>query len=263
MDLMLSSVEQGEWFVLSFRDIFLTVDHAVWAGHSVHHSSEHYNLSTALRQSWFQVCCVVIPVDAVGTILVRAQDCHRPPPVWAISSVNDTPRPATGSGCAAILPPHGLLLPNASLHGHDAGQHCFAILDPHGEASLARASISHEFARVASRKPLICSGRYEPDVCALGASMPFRSASVRGKPHFSDPSFGPSRCQQCLIRRLGPVEWLFMTPSHHRVHHDRRVHKNFGGMFIIWDRMFGSFLDEEDSVRNPCRETRPPPAPAA
>ena len=35
-----------------------------------------------------------------------------------------------------------------------------------------------------------------------------------------------------------------VTPSHHRVHHDRRVHKNFGGMFIVYDRLFGTFVPE-------------------
>eukprot|EP00038_Savillea_parva_P020391 m.31203 g.31203 ORF g.31203 m.31203 type:complete len:500 (-) comp4782_c0_seq1:67-1566(-) len=48
-----------------------------------------------------------------------------------------------------------------------------------------------------------------------------------------------------LIRRMGPFEYVFMTPSHHRVHHDRRVHKNFGGVLIVWDKLFGSFLDED------------------
>ena len=53
----------------------------------------------------------------------------------------------------------------------------------------------------------------------------------------------------CLVRRLPePLEWIFMTPSHHRVHHDRRVHKNFGGFLIVWDRMFGSFQDEYRTV---------------
>ena len=32
------------------------------------------------------------------------------------------------------------------------------------------------------------------------------------------------------------VEWLLNTPSHHRVHHDRRVHKNYAEIFIVWDR---------------------------
>eukprot|EP00041_Stephanoeca_diplocostata_P029069 m.848570 g.848570 ORF g.848570 m.848570 type:complete len:171 (-) comp23488_c0_seq10:146-658(-) len=49
----------------------------------------------------------------------------------------------------------------------------------------------------------------------------------------------------CVIRRLGFLEHIFSTPSHHRVHHDRRVHKNFGGIFIVWDKLFGSFLDED------------------
>ena len=49
------------------------------------------------------------------------------------------------------------------------------------------------------------------------------------------------------IRRLPwLVELLFVTPSHHRVHHDRRLHKNFGGVFIVWDRLLGTFYDMRD-----------------
>lgn len=49
------------------------------------------------------------------------------------------------------------------------------------------------------------------------------------------------------IPRLGVLEWLFVTPSNHRVHHARNkiyVDRNYGGVFIIWDRIFGSFQDE-------------------
>ncbi len=49
------------------------------------------------------------------------------------------------------------------------------------------------------------------------------------------------------IGRLGPLEWVFNTPSHHRVHHARNpqyLDKNYAGMFIIWDRMFGTFEPE-------------------
>jgi len=53
-----------------------------------------------------------------------------------------------------------------------------------------------------------------------------------------------------MIRRLGFMEKYFITPSNHRVHHDRRVHKNFGGVFIIWDRIWGTFLDEDDDTRD-------------
>jgi len=46
--------------------------------------------------------------------------------------------------------------------------------------------------------------------------------------------------------RLGPLEWLLNTPAHHRVHHASNascLDKNFGGVFIIWDRLFGTFAE--------------------
>jgi sterol desaturase/sphingolipid hydroxylase (fatty acid hydroxylase superfamily) len=47
-----------------------------------------------------------------------------------------------------------------------------------------------------------------------------------------------------LTPRLGWLESIFVTPAHHRVHHvkDRAyAHKNFGGSFIFWDKLFGTF----------------------
>ena len=44
-----------------------------------------------------------------------------------------------------------------------------------------------------------------------------------------------------------PVEWVFNTPSHHRVHHGsdpEYLDSNYAGMFIVWDRMFGTFVAE-------------------
>ena len=52
----------------------------------------------------------------------------------------------------------------------------------------------------------------------------------------------------CAVRRLGFLENIFVTPSSHRVHHDRRVHKNFGGVLVVWDILFGTFLDELDKT---------------
>ncbi len=54
-----------------------------------------------------------------------------------------------------------------------------------------------------------------------------------------------------FIPKLGPLEWVLNTPSHHRVHHGRNpkyLDKNYGGMFIIYDRMFGTFQEEEEEV---------------
>jgi sterol desaturase/sphingolipid hydroxylase (fatty acid hydroxylase superfamily) len=51
------------------------------------------------------------------------------------------------------------------------------------------------------------------------------------------------------IGKLGPLEWVLNTPSHHRVHHARNpkyLDKNYAGTLIIWDRMFGTFQPEEE-----------------
>ena len=54
------------------------------------------------------------------------------------------------------------------------------------------------------------------------------------------------------IRKLpAPIEYIFVTPSHHRVHHstnDQYIDKNFGSTLIIWDRMFGTFEAEEEQA---------------
>lgn len=53
------------------------------------------------------------------------------------------------------------------------------------------------------------------------------------------------------IDKLGPLEWILNTPSHHRVHHGKNVpylDKNHAGILIIWDRLFGTFALEETPV---------------
>ncbi len=52
-----------------------------------------------------------------------------------------------------------------------------------------------------------------------------------------------------LIGRLGPLELVFNTPSHHRVHHGRNpkyIDKNHAGVFIVWDRLYGTFEPEAE-----------------
>ena len=51
------------------------------------------------------------------------------------------------------------------------------------------------------------------------------------------------------IDRMGPLEWILNTPSHHRVHHGsnpKYIDKNHAATLIIWDRMFGTFQKEEE-----------------
>ena len=53
------------------------------------------------------------------------------------------------------------------------------------------------------------------------------------------------------IGKMGWLEKIIVTPSHHRVHHGsnlKYLDKNHGGILIIWDRIFGSFQPEEEKV---------------
>ena len=55
-----------------------------------------------------------------------------------------------------------------------------------------------------------------------------------------------------LIDKLGWLEHIIITPSHHRVHHainPEYLDKNYGQIFIIWDKIFGSFQPELENVK--------------
>ncbi len=69
-----------------------------------------------------------------------------------------------------------------------------------------------------------------------------------------------------LIGRLGWMERVFVTPSNHRVHHGQNAYcidKNYGGVLIVWDRLFGTFAEERRDgkiiygIRKPLRSYNP------
>lgn len=66
------------------------------------------------------------------------------------------------------------------------------------------------------------------------------------------------------IKSLGLLEYIFNTPSHHRVHHasnDEYLDKNYGGLLIIWDKMFGTFAEEKKTctygITKPLKTSNP------
>jgi sterol desaturase/sphingolipid hydroxylase (fatty acid hydroxylase superfamily) len=77
---------------------------------------------------------------------------------------------------------------------------------------------------------------------------------------FSLANAVPFFCHNQWVKKLGWVEYVFNTPSHHRVHHASNecyIDKNFGGMFIIWDRLFGTYADEQEPVKYGVRGSSP------
>lgn len=62
------------------------------------------------------------------------------------------------------------------------------------------------------------------------------------------------------IPKLGPLELVLNTPSHHRVHHAANVEyldANYGGILIVWDRLFGTFVPERAGVRMRFGQVKP------
>lgn len=63
-----------------------------------------------------------------------------------------------------------------------------------------------------------------------------------------------------LISKLGVLEYVLVTPSHHRVHHasnEQYLDKNYGDVFIIWDKLFGTFKKEEETEETVYGLTKP------
>ena len=55
-----------------------------------------------------------------------------------------------------------------------------------------------------------------------------------------------------LVKKLGFLEYILVTPSHHRVHHASNLQyldRNFGTVFIFWDKLFGTFAPEMEEVK--------------
>jgi sterol desaturase/sphingolipid hydroxylase (fatty acid hydroxylase superfamily) len=55
-----------------------------------------------------------------------------------------------------------------------------------------------------------------------------------------------------LVKKLGFLEYILVTPSHHRVHHasnHQYLDRNFGTVFIFWDKLFGTFTPEMEEVK--------------
>lgn len=117
-----------------------------WASHVIHHSSQHYNLTTALRQTWTG--------NIIGSLLFKT--------------------------------------------------------------------------------PLVFIGFHPAMVAFVGAISLLYQFWIHTE----------------LIKRMGPFEWIFNTPSHHRVHHatnPKYLDSNYAGILIIWDRLFGTFVPEDDA----------------
>ncbi|WP_421121786.1 sterol desaturase family protein [Aquihabitans daechungensis] len=98
----------------------------------------------------------------------------------------------------------------------------------------------------------------QPVLDVFGMFVPYGALSLMGfRPDTIETARGVNLLYQYWIHtetigKLGPVEEVFNTASHHRVHHGSNrqyLDRNHGSIFIIWDRLFGTFEREDEPVR--------------
>jgi sterol desaturase/sphingolipid hydroxylase (fatty acid hydroxylase superfamily) len=97
----------------------------------------------------------------------------------------------------------------------------------------------------------------QPVADALGTSIPYGALCLLGvSPELVATARGVNLLYQFWIHtetvgRLGASEAVLNTPSHHRVHHgsnSQYLDRNHGSILIVWDRLFGTFEPERDTV---------------
>jgi sterol desaturase/sphingolipid hydroxylase (fatty acid hydroxylase superfamily) len=97
----------------------------------------------------------------------------------------------------------------------------------------------------------------QPVADAFGVFVPYSLMALAGfRPQLIETARGVNLLYQFWIHtetigRLGPLEEVLNTPSHHRVHHGsnrRYIDRNHGSILIVWDRLFGTFQREDEPV---------------
>ena len=98
----------------------------------------------------------------------------------------------------------------------------------------------------------------QPVLDVVGMFVPYGALSLLGfRPETIETARGINLLYQYWIHtetipKLGPVEEVFNTASHHRVHHGSNrqyLDRNHGSILIVWDRLFGTFEREDEPVR--------------
>jgi sterol desaturase/sphingolipid hydroxylase (fatty acid hydroxylase superfamily) len=97
----------------------------------------------------------------------------------------------------------------------------------------------------------------QPVADSLGTFVPYGLMSLLGvRPELIEQARGVNLLYQFwihteAIRRIGPLERVLNTPSHHRVHHGSNrqyIDRNHGSILIVWDKLFGTFEPEAEPV---------------
>jgi sterol desaturase/sphingolipid hydroxylase (fatty acid hydroxylase superfamily) len=120
-----------------------------------------------------------------------------------------------------------------------------------------RALWAHHVVHHSSERYNLSTALRQPVADVLGVYLPYGlMARVGIRPSLIEQARGVNLLYQYwihtdAIRTLGAAEEVLNTPSHHRVHHgsnNQYLDRNHGSILIVWDRLFGTFEREDDTV---------------
>jgi sterol desaturase/sphingolipid hydroxylase (fatty acid hydroxylase superfamily) len=120
----------------------------------------------------------------------------------------------------------------------------------------ARWMWAHHVVHHSSQRFNLSTALRQPIAESLGVFAPYGVMCLGGiRPSHIETARGLNLLYQYwfhtdAVRRLGPVEEVLNTASHHRVHHAanrRYIDRNHGSILIVWDRLFGTFAREDDA----------------
>jgi sterol desaturase/sphingolipid hydroxylase (fatty acid hydroxylase superfamily) len=120
----------------------------------------------------------------------------------------------------------------------------------------ARWMWAHHVVHHSSQRFNLSTALRQPIAESLGVFAPYGVMCLAGiRPSQIETARGINLLYQYwfhtdAVRRLGPLEAVFNTASHHRVHHGsnrRYIDRNHGSILIVWDRLFGTFAREDDA----------------
>ncbi|KAF7252851.1 Alkylglycerol monooxygenase [Varanus komodoensis] len=270
---------QGELFLVLVSVTHITLHcfaeiNLLWAGHQAHHSSEYYNLFTALRQSLLQ--------KYTSWIFYLPMALFIPPSVYAVHiQFNLLYQFWIHTESSRTLIKNSQLKCQMSFEISPAAGENQATSDS-GEDPIEQIGPENECSKITSPIVRLNTIQHLPvclyldhwnvtilfkpshiikyKSCNMSSSYVVRYPSgTRNRMHFL--LFGLEVAvlnvklydtSVKVINNLGPLEFILNTPSHHRVHHGRNpycIDKNYGGTLIIWDRMFGTFVAEKDKIK--------------
>ncbi|KAJ3641203.1 hypothetical protein Zmor_027718 [Zophobas morio] len=231
--------------------------HILWAQHQVHHSSEDFNLAVGLRQSVFQGWCGFVSrcgeIELSGIFYLPLAVAIPPSHFVTHQQFNLLYQFWIHTKSVRTLGPLEVVFNTPQHHRVHHGANIYCLDKNYGGVLIIWDRLFGTFAEERQDEEIVYGlVMNQPSFNLLHLQIFYLPLAVAIPPsHFVTHQQFNLLYQFWIhtksVRTLGPLEVVFNTPQHHRVHHGANIYcldKNYGGVLIIWDRLFGTFAEE-------------------